>query len=814
MPPPVVVQERTRGINPAYTALQQPWQVAEPASQRNHQISRRDFLKLGLAALGAVAGATMLPESVMALGNEDQAQLGVQYETGQAHSVRESLSTESQEFLRNHNIRTIIYEGRTTSLDDEKLARDPGISAHLDGVVRNLRGIELSGQRPANIPGYVGDITPADVHLSYDDTTIMMDKTDSGQFITQTTIEKRTSNNLAELAANLIDLRKSVMITLGGKEEKIIWMDNYKTQKIFEGITSEIVVDTKRGSVFQTTYSPKNILAQLVQTINQTLQVERLSDSGDALKTVFLPNSGAFVLAAKDLYNSVRDRFSPQQAEAKMEEIFSKLFSKSATPESRRSMYMQMGGDPEKMGLINDMFQPDLPVNMDLALKMVGSYRYILENMDTPEKLQAFLKNTTDQGIFFALFPTIRIPEVPNDPETRIQKAMESVLRREIHLPYAIPQLHIIQMRRGNEVKQVLVARYSATDMSTLNAGTTTVMPGESLVYIADADSMEPGDVFGYGLFNTYDKSALMQQFRSISPNDYAAVNTDIFASGKFRGWQFDSAAGILEAKNDAVRLYYDPAANDSKLFAGIELPLSGSGEGKIAELRPGSIWSEKYTRRTKYSNRHTLFTGAYPYSILDVTDKVIQLRKEGYTTASQFGFLSPPEAAQMVFGLTNKADYANLERFMGSASAALIQNGNPGLLQSAHSIVISQGETKCTHYKIETKSKWFGLVQEKTFVPQGSEVINPNMLLRAYEIREVNGKPVVVVSKADDGTFYAVPEEQMQFVGVDSDMLLDLQNAITIAALVWGGYKVFTNPTIGSALQSLSKTLTKAIFK
>lgn len=812
MPPPVITQERTRGVNPAYTALQQPWKVAEP-THINHQISRRDFLKLGLAALGAVAGASMLPESVLAMGDEGNQQ--PQYEMARTASFRELLSTESQEFLRNHNIHTIIYEGRTTSLDDAKLANDMAVSAHMDLVVRNLRGIEQSGTRPANIPGYTGDVTPSDMHLSFDNTTIMIDKTEKGQLITQTTIEKRSSNNLPELAANLIDLRKSVMITLGGKEDKVIWMDNHKSQKIFEGITSEIVVDTKRGSVFQTTYSPKNILAQLVQTINQTLQVERLSDSGDALKTVFLPNSGAFVLAAKDLYNSVRDRFSPQQAEAKMEEIFSKLFSKTATPESRRSMYLEMGGDPEKMGLINDMFQADLPVNMDLALKMVGSYRYILENIDTPEKLQAFLKNTTDQGIFFALFPTIRIPEAPNDTDAKVQRATEAVLRREVHLPYAIPQLHIIQMRRGTETKQVLVARYSATDMSTLNAGTTTVMPGENLVYIGEADSMEPGDVFGYGLFNDYDKKTLMQQFRSISPNDYTTLNTDYFASGKFRGWQFDGAAGILEAKNDAVRLYYDPAANGSKLFAGIELPTSGgNSEGKIAELRPGSIWSEKYTHRSKYSNRPTLFTGAYPYSIMDVTEKVIQLRKEGYTSASQFGFLSPPEAAQMMFGLTNKVDYANLERFMGTASAALIQNGNPGFLQSAHSVVISQGETRCTHYKIETKSKWFGLIQEKTFVPQGSEVVNPNMLLRAYEIKEVNGKPMVVVANADDGTFYAVPEEQMQFVGVDSDMLLDLQNAITIAALVWGGYRVLSSPTIGNALQSLSKTLTKAIFK
>lgn len=812
MPPPVVVQERTREINPAYPALQQPWQVAEPVQVR-HDISRRDFLKLGLAGIAAAVGASMLPQSVLALG--DEGQQSQQYEMAYNPSFRELLSTESRDFLHNHNIHTIIYEGRTTTLDDPKLLNDQALSSHLDRVVNNLRGIEQSGQRPSNISGYTGDITPSDVHLSFDDTTVMVHKTDKGQLITQTTIGKRYTNNLGELAANLIDLRKSVMITLGGKEDKIIWMDNHKSQKILEGIVSDIVVDTKSGSVFQITSSPKNILAQLVQTINQTLQVERLSDSGDALKTAFLPNSTAFVIAATDLYNSVRDRFSPQQAQDQIEKIFSQLFSKSASPASRQQMYLEMGGDPAKLGLFNDMYQSDLPVNMDLALKMVGSYRHILENIDTPEKLQAFLKTTTEQGMFFALFPTIRIPEAPNDAEAKIQKATEAVLRREVHLPYAIPQLHIIQIRRGVETKQVLVARYSATDMSTLNAGTTTVMPGESLVYISDADSLEPGDVFGYGLFNGYDKKALIQQFRSISPSEYSVLNLDTFGAGKFRGWQFDGTAGILEAKNEAVRLYYDPAANGSKLFAGIELPISGeNSEGKIAELRPGSIWSKKYTRRSKYANRPTLFTGDYPYSILDVTDRVIQLRKEGYTTASQFGFLSPPEAAQMVFGLTNKVDYANLERFMGGASAALIQNGNPGFLQSAHSIVISQGETRCTHYKIETKSKWFGLVQEKTYVPQGSEVVNANMLLRAYEIREINGKPVVVVANADDGTFYGVPEEQMQFVGVDSDMLLDLQNAISLAALVWGGYKVFTSPTIGSALQSLSKTLTKAIFK
>lgn len=192
MPPQVTTQERTRGINPAYPALQQPWKVAP--SPTRHELSRRDFLKLGLAAIGAVAGASLLPESVMAMGEEQGNQGVQQYEMQQPVAFRESLSVESQDFLHNHNIHTIIYEGRTTSLDDAKLLRDPAISSHLDGVVRNLRGIELSGQRPANIPGYIGDITPADVHLSFDDTTIMMDKTDSGQFITQTTIEKRTSN--------------------------------------------------------------------------------------------------------------------------------------------------------------------------------------------------------------------------------------------------------------------------------------------------------------------------------------------------------------------------------------------------------------------------------------------------------------------------------------------------------------------------------------------------------------------------------------------------------------------------------------------
>ena len=200
----------------------------------------------------------------------------------------------------------------------------------------------------------------------------------------------------------------------------------------------------------------------------------------------------------------------------------------------------------------------------------------------------------------------------------------------------------------------------------------------------------------------------------------------------------------------------------------------------------------------------------------LDVTDKVIDLRKKGFTTASQFGFISPPEAAEMVYGLAGAVDYSKMENFLGDQKTAMIQYGNAdGILDSAHSILIAQQNTQVTRYRMEEHSSWWGLVKTKEYVPSGTETVNKNMLMRAYELTTIKGQKMVVIAKnKDDGTMYCVPESAMQFVGVDTDMLLDLQKAILAAAIIWGGFKIYSIPGVANALETLTKTLVKTIIK
>jgi hypothetical protein len=785
-------------------------------------MSRRDFLKLGAAGIAATAAATLLRTDAHALGG-DPAHERSEF----VFSMRERLSIESQEFLRNHHINTLNYEGRTVSIDDPSIADDTSLANHLDLVVGQLRNIELAGQKPNPIASYKGDVTPPDVHLNFDRTTFTVGRTEKNELLTQTTIGKVNSNGIAETEFDFNQLRKSMLVSKQGKENNQVWFDNVRTVDMLRGKTSQILVNAKQGTVFQLTYDTQNVLQSAFSGLRGSVALERLNDAGTSMEIAFLPSSPAFLTTLNGLKSLLTNKGTLFQAQGRIDEMYESVFSPRATAASRSAFFQALGIDEQTlhdsgMGVLNTLYSTDFPTNMDMSVQFMGAYRFILEILRDQNSTQAYLNEANQKGLLFSsLIPQESVPTSPDDAGQKLREVTNSILQKEILLPNAIPQLHILQMRNNlnpSEVKQVLVARYPADDTSVLNSFATTVIPGEQIEYISDVGGTEPMDVFGYGMFNSYDKETLARSFKSIGNTQYtdgshAGWSADM--TQKLYGWSVDPTAGVLEARQNYVRLYYDPAANGSRLFTGMELPIK-DGVGKIVELRPGSMKSKNFTTRVQSSNRSVWFTGDYPYSILDVTDKVIELRKKGFTTASQFGFMSPPEAAEMVYGLSGAVDYSRIEQFLGAQRDAMIQYGNPGgIFDSAHSILIAQNATQCTRYRMEEKSSWWGFVKTKEYVASGTEQIEKNTLLRAYELMTINGKKMVVVAKnKDDGTLYAVPETAMQFVGVDSDMMIDLQKAIIAAAIIWGGYKIYSIPSVSGALETLSKALVKAVFK
>lgn len=827
MPPPVVTQER-RSINPRFSALQKPWVVAPQINNPNHdtptvQFSRRDFLKASGIALGGLALAAMSSQTAHAL-DEGQPQQKEPF----VYSMRERLSTASQEFLQNHNIRTICYEGRTLSIDDPAIADDRSLANHFDSIVNQLRSVELSGQKPKNVAGYKGDETPPDVSLNFNRVTFSISKTEDQKLITQTVIGKVGDNGFAEVEPwNWFELRKSLMVTKEGKEDKPAWFDNVRSGGFMSGKNTQILVNPSIGTVFQLTTDSQNALQTVFSGLRGAVSVERLKEDMSSMELSFLPTAPAFL----HILNGLKDIFTNRgifgQVQTRLDEFYEQVFSPRAKPETRRAFFESIGISNTEfkdagLGVMDTLYATDFPTTMDMSLQLMGAYGFILNLIQNPTSAQAYLKEAKDKGsLFSSLIPADPIPTAADEPGQKLREVTNSILQREILLPHSIPQLHIVQMRNNFDpslVKQVLVARYAANDTSTLNSFATTVIPGENIEYITDVNGSTPMDIFGYGFFNQYDRDKLELKMRTISNRQYVNVDPTSYspdANQKLAGWSADPNAQVVEIRKEHVRLYYDPAANQSRLFAGVELP-QRNGTGKIVELRPGSMKGRNYTERKTSSNRTVWFTGDYPYSIMDVTDKVVDLRKKGFTTASQFGFLSPPEAAEMVYGLAEtNINYAKVESFLGEQKNAMIQYGNPGgPFDSAHSILIAHKASKVTRYTMEEKGGILGLFTTKEYVPSGSETVERNMLLRAYELITIKGKQMVVVAKnRDDGTIYAVPEADMQFVGVDSDMLLDLQKAIIAAAVIFGGYKIYSIPGVSNALNTLTRSLVKAVF-
>lgn len=825
MPPPVATQERRR-ISPRYSALQKPWVVAPQINNPSHdastvQISRRDFLKASGAALGGLALAAMFPGIVSAKEGQQP-----QHSGEFVFSLRQRLSVESQEFLFNHNIRTVSYEGRTISIDDPTLADDYALAGHFDAILGNLRSIELSGQKPQTISGYRGDVTPATIRNNFDRVSFLINKTDKQEYLTQTFIGKADGNNLPETEPwNWFELRKSLMVSKQGLEHKSAWFDNVRSGGFASGKDSQVVVNAEKGTVFQLTFDKQNIVQTAFSGLKGSVSVERLKDDFSSLETSFLPTTPAFVVILKGLRDLFNNRGVLGSVTGNIDTLFEQVFSPRATVESRMAFFRGIGMSEQdfidnSLGPLNTLYSADFPTNMNMALQLMGAYRNILELVQNPHIADNYISEAKNNHLLFSsLIPSEPIPTAMDDAGQKLRDVTNSILQKEILLPHSIPQMHILQMKNTydpTKVKQVLVARYSANDTSTLNSFATTVMPGTNVEFITDVSSADPMDIFNHGWLNNYDKDALQLRTRTVNSAQYATGNPSTWSTdNRLSGWSVDQTVPAVEIRKEYVRLYYDPAAHQSRLFAGIELP-QRDGTGKIIELRPGSMKGKNYTQRQQSSNRTVWFTGDYPYSIHDVTEKVIELRKKGFTTASQFGFISPPEAAEMVYGLAQSVDYTKLEQFLGEQRNALLQYSDPaGIFDKAHSILLAHKPTSCTRYTMQEKSSFFGFIKTKEYVPSGNQAVDKNTLLRAYELMTINGKKMVVVAKnPNDGSIYAVPESEMQFVGVDSDMLIDLQKALIAAALVFGGYKIYSVPGVSNALSSLTKTLVKAVIK
>jgi hypothetical protein len=741
----------------------------------------------------------------------------------------ELISPESAEFSVRNNLNSIIFNGRTVSLD-EAINYNPRLAFHLDGVIQKLDSIETTGVKPENVPGYNGLPFSDRYHLSFSDTTLVVNETEKGGLITQAVISRRDDNGIPE---GVFNLGKSLMVAVEGKEHKAAWFDNLVSKDILNLKETKITVDTVKGKVYQIVKDAKNTFSAVINDVKGDFLVKLLDPDAGVLNPVFMPNTAVFLSIFVPLLQPFQEeikKLNDSERDAFLEEFYQEVLSPNATLQSSikffnslMDRFQVMVHDKEVRQRISEnqqkflewkdfYYNSEIPLDIKDSLDLMAGFKYFLDNIQDPTRLMEIAN-------IDYLAPNGDAWKVPIAKSLYGNKKEEKTLvneiaDKEIQLPYEIPQLFIVPIIDKFTFKKrfVLVARYSASDSSLLGVGQKDVTPGETIVFISDTKSEDPLDVFGRGFFNNYNKKDLQTKIKYVSSQVLGQTDPVNWFGGNYLNYQVDQG-DIIEIKPEEVKMFYDPAGSGNKLFAGLELRYGKDGKkGEIFEIRQSKILTKgKYSIRNEHSNRPNLFFGEFPYGILDVTREFINLRKKGYQSASEFAFLPPPEAASQILGLTGlELDYSSLKDFLGSLRTSLPEFKEKSKYKDkAHSLVITRGENiPCHQYKIEDKGFFSPTTRTRI---NTSNIVQNNMLLRAYEIVELDGSNQVVIAR-DSENLYTVPEESMMFVGVESDFILTIQNALVIGALLFGGYKVL-NTVPGRAIASFAKTIINSML-
>ncbi|MEK7633824.1 MAG: twin-arginine translocation signal domain-containing protein [Patescibacteria group bacterium] len=725
-------------------------------------LSRRDFLKLsGAGLLGLFLPSISLPRTARALENSFQ-----RMKEGQRKG--------------NNDIKTIIYEGQTRSID--KLSSiNSKLPEHIEKTLKALKKITDSNSTPSNAVNYRGGSIPNFNILS---PTIKTTKTKDNKLMTQVLIGR---------SGGIMNLQTSLLLVMEEKEDNPCWVDRIDSGE------SKIVVNGETGSVYQATRGNVTLNGILQGAFKGSIVVEKLNINTKTFEPIMLPGSPDFI-------NNLAGVMSPYLSQNLDETFYTKFYSEflstDATSESRSKFLREYNktfdlpvnangytGDQNKwIDFFTKFYDSNIPMNMDMAIDIIGAFRILLESDQTD--LAQLVGIARQNGNFSILAPKDTISNQSNDPNR--QDLMTRIAERNIHLPFEVPRLIKFKIIKGSEIKWVLAAGYSADDMY-LDTPQKIVIPGETTRYIDES-------IDENGLLNNGANNDFFHQFKTTNNLD---IDLKYWEKSRFGdGWNIDQRS-ISELADDNVRLFYDSEQN--RIFSGAVIQ-NGPNQSLI-EIKPGA-WFEKTPIKQQAKNRWYLFSGNNPYGVLDVTDTVRDHIKQGYTDISQFALLKPIDAAAMILGLMDTdINYYNLNNYLGLEKIKLpinIQMEGAEKNQANSYVVVMDDNVPCYHYsRANGFSRW---KRDENFV-----TLQKKMLLGAYKIEQIEDKDMVVIADDNKNKYY-VPAESVMFVGVKSSLGLLIKDIVLVGALAFGAYKLSTIPigkgTIGDLITKLLKSI------
>jgi hypothetical protein len=696
---------------------------------------------------------------------------------------------ELQEGKINIGGESVIFDGKTVLVDelpDEAKAIYLKTKSSLEKKTRKNKD-EINLNR--NVAGYYGK-TLEEENLINEGVAIQIYTSDNGHYIAQAFVGQKDPDKtgLKALGDNLFVshnyLKKSMLVVTENGE---FWMDNVETT--FQGKISRIDEKYQNHSIRYTLDAKSGKLYQIITSV-EDLSVENVFRGRDHKVSVF----------TIDVFNdSVSSGFS-----IKTYDFFGE---KNAQAIKSTIAYLRNNGlnnDQIISYLVDELYLSE-NIQEDV-IKNLGDSEESDESLYQKEPIPF---NEKEMAIILSRFLSVfNIANLENNLENPFSvDNLEPILNDEIYLPTHKPDLYIFKENIEGEEKFFLVARYKLYDVGIDRSVFASEEEKKSFLF----SPYGGGFYYSYGeipkelvaripqnKIYTYGKELpAYNGGEESNEQKYDGIKKTFSENNPLFGTSYDNLEEVRRLDPGIIRYFWNPQAK--RIETGVPI-IDDNGAIRIMTLKFDNDWGSDIGDLPEYSNRWSLI-GTSPNMLVDVTEQVVELRKQGIDSVTPFGldFLTsslvmsylPKDEKELTVLINNLPD-ENLRTILYE-EFNLEENKNIiGDVISAFKDNLLVLLRPLEDGQMPKIYKYNGASIE----PKEKITVKEPIILSVGKIGEfIGGEPYLVIGERN-GDKYVVRAEDVFPVGARSDLEVIFRNALIVAGL-YGGWKLINLPQV-----------------
>lgn len=703
---------------------------------------------------------------------------------------------------------TVIFNGKPTLITDL-----PSKARNLYDKINDSLKFSHS-----NTEGYEGAPFPYNKGWTFDNDKVVVriDNTDTGELIGQALIGRKKDPNVYtpenEEVTEWDKFWAGLTSASAYGDHSLLVISENGTEYWFDNVSSEvgstrvrIVVDTKNGKIYQIKLKNPNWAQRWFQGKNIEIEINEIdilkNEPGFYGYTISLFTKSfinlliSFSEAVKRKLITENPNISEEDLKRKILDAVLDIFTKSRfSEEDIEVLKTYIGSDDLANFFLNVLTRySQVPLTFE---------EYLIALKGLSDNLLSIL----EKGLGKRTLEEILIKTInPFNQHIKIKE-------KKVYIPQGQPDVYVIKISDGKKTIYFLVGFYNY-----LENGIDRSVIGDRNKFSLHTQPIP----FVYGkisetLANQYDLLVNLNScqnppidFKQLAQREDQNPNNDLWPYSIDEKYKKE----FMRVKPEAVRWFFNPV--NGKIETGIVVN-SKRGEERVMILGLDDPLGNNINNLRQFRNRWLPLVGNSPTMLVDVTDKVEELRAKGFIDTSIIG-LSPIFHVLLITRLPpNEEEYllaiqniAKTDKELGEFLLKQLQKPNffnidQNLLVYASAIKITEAGEKTPVYIYKFDRS--GNIITKIPLPD-------NMIFEIHELgTTISGENYATIAKID-GTQYAIRVEDIFPLAARSNLNLFLREAFNLA-LMYGGYRLLRIPEIERYVVDPVKILLKGIFE